>query len=251
MKPLPHRADRVAISVAILAALALPMTLIAQDTQAETKRAEAKNTPRIVETIHLKNVTAQRDLNDLQTDLRNMLPMAAMYTVATQNAISISATPDDMEAAKKLIAELDRPRKAYRITYTITEVDNGKRTGSQRLAMVVVEGEKSTVKHGSRVPIVTGVFAKESPGENSQVQYLDVGLNIEAFLDGDRLRSKVEQTGVAEEKSGIGAQDPIVRQTTIEATSDMASGKTVMLGSLDIPGTTRHQEIEATAEPVQ
>ena len=85
----------------------------------------------------------------------------------------------------------------------------------------------------------------------SQVQYLDVGLNIEASLDGDRLRSKVEQTGVAEEKSGIGSQDPIVRQTTIEATSDMAPGKTLVLGSLDIPGTTRHQEIEATAELVQ
>jgi len=83
------------------------------------------------------------------------------------------------------------------------------------------------------------------------VQYLDVGLNIEASLDGDRLRSKVEQTGLAEEKSGIGTQDPVVRQTTIEATCDIAPGKTLVIGSLDIPGTTRHQEIEATAEPVQ
>ena len=37
----------------------------------------------------------------------------------------------------------------------------------------------------------------------------------------------------------------------IEATSDLTPGKTLVLGSLDIPGTTRHQEIEAVAEPVQ
>src|SRR5579871_444475 len=163
MKRLPHAADRAAFSVAILAGLALPATCIAQATQAETNAPDSKNTPRVVETIRLKNVTAQHDLNDLQNDLRNMLPMAGMYTVATQNAISIRATPEDMEAAKKLIADLDRPRKAYRITYAITDVDNGKRMGSQHLALVVVTGDKSMVKHGSRVPIVTGMFAKESP----------------------------------------------------------------------------------------
>jgi len=100
------------------------------------------------------------------------------------------------------------------------------------------------------VPIVTGLYNKESAGENSQVQYLDAGLNLEASLDGDRLRTKVEQTSVAEEKSGIGLQDPIVRQTMLEATSDLAPGKTLVLGSLDLPGTTRHQEIQALVEPV-
>ena len=251
MNLLPHRADRAAISVAILAGLALPIVSIAQATQNETNPAESKNTPRIVETIHLKNVTAQQDLNDLQTDLRNMFTMAKIFAIPTQNAFSIRATPEDMEAAKKLIAELDRPRKAYRITYTITEIDNGKRMGAQHLAMVVVEGEKSWLKHGSRVPVITGISNKESAAESSQVQYLDVGLNIEASLDGDRLRSKVEQSSVADEKSGMGTQDPVVRQTMLEATSDVVPGKSSVLGSLDIPGTTRRQEIEASAEPVE
>lgn len=250
MKLLPHPARRAGIPVVILAGLALPMISIAQAPPSENSAPESKNTPRIVETIHLKNVTAQRDLNDMQTALRNMLPMAAMYGIATQNAITIRATSEDMEAAKKLVAELDQPHKAYRVTYTITEFDNGKRAGSQRVALVVVAGEKSFVKHGNRVPIVTGSYNEETTRANSQVQYLDVGLNIEANLDGDRLRSKVEQSGLSEEKSGIGIQDPVVRQTTIEATSDMTSGKSMVIGSLDIPGTTRHQEIEAVAEPL-
>ncbi len=250
MKLLPHAARRAGISVAILAALALPLMSIAQP-QTESNPAESKNAPRVMETIRLTNVTSQHDLNDLQNDLRNMLPMAAMYVIQSQHAISIRATPEDMDAAKKLIADLDRPHKAYRVTYTITETDNGKRVGEQHLAVVVESGEKAVVKHGNRVPIVTGLYNKESAGENSQVQYLDVGLNLEASLDGPRLRTKVEQTSVAEEKSGVGVQDPIVRQTALEATSDLVPGKTLVLGSLDIPGTTRHQEIEALVEPVQ
>ena len=251
MKLLPHVARRAGISVAILAGLALPLTAMAQATQTESNPAESKSAARVVETIHLTNITSQHDLNDLQTDLRNMLPMAAMYVLQTQHAISIRATPEDMQAAKKLIADLDRPHKVYRVTYTLTEMDNGKPSGTQHLAIVVVEGEKSAVKHGSRIPIVTGMYNKESAGENSQVQYLDVGLNLEASLDGDRLRTKVEQSNVADEKSGIGTQDPIVRQTWIEAISDITPGKMLTLGSLDIPGTTRRQEIEAVAELVQ
>lgn len=250
MNLLPHPAGRAGIPVAILAGLMLPMISIAQ-TPADSSAKEAKNIPRVVETIHLKHVTAQRDMNDLQTDLRNMFPMAKVFAMPTQYAFSISATAEDMEAAKKLIAELDQPHKAYRVTYTITELDNGKRAAAQHVAVVVIAGEKSWIKHGNRVPIVTGSYNDDTNKANSQVQYLDIGLTIEASLDGDRLHSKVEQSSVAEEKSGIGLQDPIVRQTTIDSTSDMTSGKAMVIGSLDIPGTTRRQEIEAVAEPLQ
>ena len=84
---------------------------------------------------------------------------------------------------------------------------------------------------------------------------MDVGLAIEASadsnLDGLRLHSKVEQTNVADEKSGVGAQDPIVRQTVLDGTSTLATGKPLILGSLDVPGTTRKQEIEVVAELVK
>lgn len=152
--------------------------------------------------------------------------------------------------AKKVVADLDKPKKTYRVTYTITEIDGGKRVGAQRLAMTVIAGEKAWLKHGNRVPIVTGVSDTAKAGETSQVQYLDVGLNIEAFLNGVSLRSKVEQSSIADEKSGLGTQDPLVHQTTLEETFNVASGKPVVIGSLDIPGTTRRQEIEVMVEPI-
>jgi hypothetical protein len=103
------------------------------------------------------------------------------------------------------------------------------------------------------VPIVTGVSGDTATG--TQVQYIDVGLSIEAsadgYLDGVRLHSKVEQTNLADEKSGIGAQDPIVRQTVLDGASTMVPGKPLILGSLDLPGATRKQEIEVVAELVK
>jgi type II secretory pathway component GspD/PulD (secretin) len=182
-----------------------------------------------------------------------MLPKAHLYGISSQDAISIRATPEDIQIAQKILADLDRGKRLYRLIYTINESDSGKHTAAQSFALIVASGGKTTFKQGARVPIVTGVSGDQASG--TQVQYMDVGLSIEAsadgYMDGLRLRSKVEQTNLADEKSGIGAQDPIVRQTVLDDTSTLTPGKSLVLGSLDIPGTTRKQEIEVVAELVK
>jgi hypothetical protein len=105
------------------------------------------------------------------------------------------------------------------------------------------------------VPIMTGTYNTGSSSAQTQMTYLDIGMNFDASLDefanGVRLRSKVEQSSIAEEKSGVGAQDPIVRQTVLEGTSFLTPGKPMMLGSLDIPGTTRRLDVEVVMDLVQ
>ncbi len=146
-------------------------------------------------------------------------------------------------------------RRVYRLTYTITEMDGSKAIGTQHVALVVATGGKTTMKQGRRVPIVAGGVDAGGSTANSQVQYVDVGLNIEASVGGSaeglQLRSKVEQSSMADEKSGIGAQDPVIRQTRLEGVSTLAPGKPMVLGSLDIPGTTQHEEIEVVSELVR
>jgi type II secretory pathway component GspD/PulD (secretin) len=185
---------------------------------------------------------------DVTTDLRNVLPNAKIYGISSQNSVTVRATDEELQQAQKLIADLDRPRKVYRITFTISESDNGRKTGAQHYSMVVSGDNKSWIKQGNRVPIVTGSFDKDTSNANTQIQYLDVGINIEASIDGVGLRAKIEQSSVADEKSNVGIQDPIVRQTTLEAVSTFVPGKPIAIGSIDIPGTTRHQDIEAVAE---
>ncbi|MFZ0744129.1 MAG: hypothetical protein WAM85_06970 [Terracidiphilus sp.] len=244
----------------MLIGLALTLTPFApragaQTQPADQKPAEPKPAPETYQTFYLSNMTQINDANDIQTDLRNMLPKSRLYYMPSQGAISMRGSSEDFQLAQKILADLDRPRKIYRVTYTITDMDNGKRTATQHLALIVVSGAKTILKQGSRVPIVTGTYDQASTNQNSQVQYQDIGLSIEASLDGYadglRLRSKVEQSSLADEKSGLGVQDPVIRQTVLEGMSTLAPGKPLVLGSLDVPGTTRRQEIEVVSELVQ
>jgi type II secretory pathway component GspD/PulD (secretin) len=231
------------------------LTAAAQTESAEGKAADAKAASSTYGTIFLTYATRDNDLADIQTNLRNMLPRTKIYGIMSQRAISLWATPEDIALARKIVADLDRPKKIYRLTYTIADTDNGKRTGVEHYVLVVSSGDKSDFKQGSRVPIMTGSYDTGTTTSNSQVQYLDVGLGIEATLDGYgdgvRLRSKVEQSSLAEEKSGIGAQDPMIHQTQLQATTTLELGKPVVLGSLDLPGGTRKQEIEVVSELVK
>ena len=250
--------DRMMSFTRMLALLILTLvaqSAIAQTQDPETRPAEARTGPEKYQTLYLTSQAEQRDANDIVSDLRNMLPRAKLYYVSSQNAISVRGTPDEIALAQKILSDVDRTRKTYRLTYTIRETDGGRQIGTQQFTLVVASGGKTTFKQGSKVPVVTGVINDGTPSANSQVQYLDVGLNIDAALDaysdGLKLKTKVEQSSVADEKSGVGAQDPVVRQTTLEAMSTMIQGKPIVLGSLDISGSTRRQEIEVVSELVR
>jgi len=189
----------------------------------EAKPAEARSSADAYQVFYLTN-TQQAGANEIQTDLRNMIPRAKVYYVQSQGALTLRGTPDDLGLAQKILADTDRPKNVYRLTYSLTETDGGKSVGTQHFSLVVVAGSRATLKQGSKVPIVTGMYdtasaSQSNHAQNNQVQYLDVGLLIDAKMDGEHLTTKIEQSSVAEEKSGMGAEDPVVRQTSLEATS--------------------------------
>ena len=203
---------------------------------------------RPLQSFHLTNISSQNDANEIVVAIRNTLdPNVKMYLVPSQNTIVMRGTTEQIAMAQKIVNELDRPKKAYRLTFTIADVDGGKRVGVQHFSMVVTEGQRTAMKQVSKVPIVTGSYNNTSSQTESQVTYLDIGLTFDATLDsyggGARLRSKVEQSSVAEERSGVGPQDPVVRSTSVEGTAFLAAGKPVVLGSLDVPGSTRHLDV--------
>ena len=241
----------------MFAALALALMLLASGTPAQaqaadSKASEAKPRVEIYQTLYITNLTAQNDFSDVMTDLRNMTPGVKVFGLPMQGAISIRGTAEDIAQAQKIVADLDRARKVYRLTYTIAESDGGKRIGTQRYTLIAVSGERTALKQGSRVPIVTGTTGADAPG--TQVQYQDVGLHIEATIDGHgdalRLRTKVEQSSLSDEKPTVG-QDPVLHQTLLEGEAAVTPGKPLLLGSLDMPGSTHRQEIEVVSDLVQ
>ena len=179
-----------------------------------------------------------------------------VFFVQAQNALFVQAPPDQLLLTKKLIDDLDHPRRIYRLTFTITEVDDGKRTGTQHFSMVIVSGQRTTMKQGSKVPVATGTVTENgSPSTQTQFTYLDIGLNLDATLDesvnGVRLRSKAEQSSLGADKTIAGIQEPVVRQTVLEGTSILTPGKPLILGSLDIPDSTRRMDIEVVMDVVK
>lgn len=208
-----------------------------------------------VQTFYLANVSQQNDANEVLTAMRNLLePRDKVYYVPSQNAILVSASPEQLKLARRLLDDLDRPKKTYRLTFATEEMEGDKVVGTQHFAMIVASGGRTVTKVGSKVPIVTGSY-DATKGAEKQVTYLDIGMNVDASVDessqGLRLRTKVERMSVApEERTSLGSDDPIIRQAQIEGTANLVPGKSLMLGSLDVPGSTRHINVSVMAEMV-
>ncbi len=214
-----------------------------------------------VQTFYLANETQPNEMNEVVTALRNLMPPdTKMFLVPSRAAILVEANAAELALAKQVIGELDKPRKTYRLTYTITEMEGDKKVNAQRFAIIVADGQRVTLKQGSKVPVATGSYNAvaangNGPGSQTQFTYLDIGMNFDATLNevagGAQLKTKVEQSGVAEEHSIAGVQEPVIRQTVFEGTSFLKMGKAQMLGSVDVPGSTRHLDIEVVMEVVQ
>lgn len=248
------------LSLTLMAFGASAQTLPTDSKSSDCKNAEAKlavdaKSAESYQTLYFVNAAQQSEANDIVSDLRNILPKAKVILVSAQNAISIHGTAEDIQLAQKIIAEIDRPRKLYRLTFSITDTENGKSGGTQHFVLVAASGTKTYLRQGSRVPIVSGSYNADTTTANSQVMYQDVGLMIEATADdlqnGVFLKSHITQSSLADEKSGMGTQDPIILETVLETYTNLLLGKTALLGSLELPGGTRKLEIEVVAELVK
>ena len=103
------------------------------------------------------------------------------------------------------------------------------------------------------MPIMTGTVAGEPAG--TQMQYQDIGLAIEAHVSRVAMRSicrqRLSNRALQVKEAELPAQDPVVRQTTFNESSVLSQDKPMILGSLDLPGTTRSQEIAVVAQLVR
>ena len=242
------------IAAALGIAVALSMSTLSSHAQESKPAVTHENES--TQTFYLSNVRDVGEGNEIVTAIRNIVsPSSRIYFVPSQNAIVVRTTPEQMALTQKLITDLDRKNKTYRLTYTLTEIDNGKRIGTQHYSLTVVAGQRTTLKQGSRVPIATGAYTLSTSTTQTQMTYVDVGMNFDVTLDefanGVRLRSHVEQSSIAEQTSSATLTDPVIRQTTLEGTAFLTPGEPMILGSLDIPGSTRHMDVAVEMEAVK
>jgi general secretion pathway protein D len=89
---------------------------------ANTRARHTELDEQAVQTFYLSNAWQQNDLTDVQTAIRNVLPNAKVYAVASQNAIVMRGTPDELLLAEKLINDLDKPRPEVVVDIAVLEV---------------------------------------------------------------------------------------------------------------------------------
>jgi hypothetical protein len=180
-----------------------------------------------------------------------ILSIALLLTSAGSASAQSDAPGDKANATTP-----EKVLRTYRLSYTITESDGGKRLGVQHFTLTATGDQREArAKLGSKVPIVTGSTNSSSALTRNEVQYIDVGLSISSivkeFATGIEVLSKFEQSNVAEDKSPVSGNDPVIRQATLENTALLTPDKPVVLGSLDVPGSSRHLDVEVVLEIVK
>jgi general secretion pathway protein D len=91
---------------------------VAQNSRA--KRTELDDLA--VQTFYLTNVSQQNDANEIMVAIRNLLdPGLKIYLVASQNALVIRGTPDELILAEKIINDLDRTKPE--VTVDVAELE--------------------------------------------------------------------------------------------------------------------------------
>lgn len=75
-----------------------------------------------VETFYLHNVAQQNDFTEVQTVLRNLFQNARINGVASESAIVMRGTPDELLLARRLISDLDKARPEVVVDVAVLEV---------------------------------------------------------------------------------------------------------------------------------
>lgn len=254
------------IASALATALASPSALAQASETTHSDPCQTPSGPITTKTFYLTNTNTDNRVNldgsELLGTLRHMLCSNDKVDIfPAQNAIVVQASPDRLALAENLISELDRPRKAYRLTYTLTELNAGKTIGTQHYSMVVVRGQHTTMKEGDKIPVAIGSFSNgasssaANAGVQTQFTYLDIGMNFDATLNeatgGFQLDSKVEQSSLGQPSTIAGVTEPVVRQTVLQGTSFLTPGKPILLGSIDTPDSTHHFDIAVVLDPLK
>jgi hypothetical protein len=160
-----------------------------------------------------------------------------------------SETIANANAAKAAHGQPDRPVHAYRLDFSINELEDGKKINTRQYSMNLNADDADEIKIGNRVPVDSG------PGT---FQYLDVGTNIWCRI-GERaegipltVRADVNNLAIPDQASGHESSSrPIVRQFKINASTLAQVGKPMVVGSVDDPNSKRQFQLEVTVSKLK
>lgn len=147
--------------------------------------------------------------------------------------------------------ESSKPLGSYRVEFTATELDSGKKVNSRSYSLLEEQGIKNKLRIGARVPIISAAGNSSVP---PQFQYLEVGVNIDCTVqerDGFVfIASTINISSVAEQHDEQ-TRLPVIRQMNSEVTTLLTPGKPTLISSMDDPAGKGSFQLEVTATKVK
>jgi hypothetical protein len=136
----------------------------------------------------------------------------------------------------------------YRLTYTFRELEGNKRIGTQQYAVALDTNPGwTTLKLGTKVPIAVAEYRENRPAAApTEISYIDIGMNFQCrlhqFANGMELQSHVVQSAIDTEQTN--ANGPVIRQSDLQGAVLLQENKPVIIGTVNLPGTTHVLEIQ-------
>jgi hypothetical protein len=141
----------------------------------------------------------------------------------------------------------------YRLTFTITEMEGVKKVSSQHFVVAADANAPPTdLRLGTKIPIETASGGAGASRSQTQITYIDIGLNINArlrkFANGLELSSNISQSAVDSQQALL--KSPVIRQTGLGSTVLLTEDKPTTLGTMDELGSSRRLQVEVVVTKI-
>jgi len=150
-------------------------------------------------------------------------------------------------APAAMAQETPKPAAAYRLDFSLHELEDGKKINTRQYSMNVVPGVVfQDLKIGTRVPVEV---------KQGEMQYIDLGTNISArLLDAGgavQLEVRADLSNLANPDHQTPAAMPLIRQLRINGSTVVTVGKPVVIGAVDDPNSKREYQLEVITTKVK
>jgi len=161
----------------------------------------------------------------------------------------------EQESAKKPEEQLKKPVSAYRLDFSLNELEGGKKLNTRQYSMYLNTADPkdhsyrlSHSENSKDIRIGTRVPVEMKPGE---IEYINVGTDISAGIreqeNGLLLDVDCDISSFADPEQAKTSSRPLLRKMLISASTVTGVGKPVVIGSVDDPDSKRQYQLEVTA----
>ncbi len=187
-----------------------------------------------------------------------LVVLCCVFAYAQDKQDKKDAPKDEPKAA----AKDDLAPSVYRIEFSISELEAGKRLNTRAYTLMARDREWAKTDMSTRVPVVTGSSqaANGGPGINTQFQYLDVGLSFSLYprqtgdhivLDGRLSMTSFAPADEAKLVNTAAVPAPVLRRVSTDFQAAVQSGKQTTVALLDDITSKKQYQLEATVTKIK